>query len=180
MQHPSNRLTGRALLSLVLLSSPWSGVAAAESTTERNQRLVERAFANWSAGRGSLFDDLLSPTVVWTIQGSGPAAGTYHGREDFLERAVRPFAQRLATPIVPRVQAIWAREDQVVVRWNGTATARDGAPYRNEYVWIFKLDGTRATQVEAFLDLVPYQDVIDRIALADSSSARPTGARQAP
>jgi len=74
MQHPSNRLTGRALLSLVLLSSPWSGVAAAESTTERNQRLVERAFANWSAGRGSLFDDLLSPTVVWTIQGSGPAA----------------------------------------------------------------------------------------------------------
>ncbi|WP_027599681.1 nuclear transport factor 2 family protein [Pseudomonas sp. MOIL14HWK12:I2] len=178
--NPAKRLTGSVLLALPLLSTLWSGVAAAESTAERNQRLVERAFANWSAGRGSLFDDLLSPTVVWTIRGSGPAAGTYHGREDFLQRAVRPFAQRLATPIVPRVEGIWAREDQVVVRWMGTATARDGAPYRNEYVWIFRMDGARATQVEAFLDLVPYQDVIDRIALADSSPAMPSAERQAP
>ncbi|WP_145150408.1 nuclear transport factor 2 family protein [Pseudomonas oryzihabitans] len=178
--NPAKRLTGSALLALALLSVLWSGVAAAESTAERNQRLVERAFVNWSAGRGSLFDDLLSPTVVWTIQGSGPAAGTYHGREDFLKRAVRPFAQRLATPIVPRVEGIWAREDQVVVRWMGTATARDGAPYRNEYVWIFRMDGARATQVEAFLDLVPYQDVIDRIALADPSPAMPSAKRQAP
>ncbi|MDK4199289.1 nuclear transport factor 2 family protein [Pseudomonas sp. HR1] len=178
--NPTKRLTGSALLALALLSVLWSGVAAAESTAERNQRLVERAFANWSAGRGSLFDDLLSPTVVWTIRGSGPAAGTYHGREDFLQRAVRPFAQRLATPIVPRVEGIWAREDQVVVRWMGTATARDGAPYRNEYVWIFRMDGARATQVEAFLDLVPYQDVIDRIALADPLPAMPSAERQAP
>lgn len=178
--NPAKRLTGNALLALALLSVLWSGVAAAESTAERNQRLVERAFANWSAGRGSLFDDLLSPTVVWTIRGSGPAAGTYHGREDFLQRAVRPFAQRLATPIVPRVEGIWAREDQVVVRWMGTATARDGAPYRNEYVWIFRMDGARATQVEAFLDLVPYQDVIDRIALADPLPAMPSAERQAP
>ena len=178
--NPAKRLTGSALLALALLSVLWSGVAAAESTAERNQRLVERAFANWSAGRGSLFDDLLSPTVVWTIRGSGPAAGTYHGREDFLRRAVRPFAQRLATPIVPRVEGIWAREDQVVVRWMGTAIARDGAPYRNEYVWIFRMDGARATQVEAFLDLVPYQDVIDRIALAATSPAMPSAERQAP
>lgn len=178
--NPAKRLTGSALLALALLSVLWSGVAAAESTAERNQRLVERAFANWSAGRCSLFDDLLSPTVVWTIRGSGPAAGTYHGREDFLRRAVRPFAQRLATPIVPRVEGIWAREDQVVVRWMGTATARDGAPYRNEYVWIFRMDGARATQVEAFLDLVPYQDVIDRIALTDPSPALPSAERQAP
>ncbi len=178
--NPAKRLTGSALLALALLSVLWSGGAAAESTAERNQRLVERAFANWSAGRGSLFDDLLSPTVVWTIRGSGPAAGTYHGREDFLQRAVRPFAQRLATPIVPRVEGIWAREDQVVVRWMGTATARDGAPYRNEYVWIFRMDGARATQVEAFLDLVPYQDVIDRIALAAPSPAMPSAERQAP
>lgn len=178
--NPAKRLTGSALLALALLSVLWSGVAAAESTAERNQRLVERAFANWSAGRGSLFDDLLSPTVVWTIRGSGPAAGTYHGREDFLQRAVRPFVQRLATPIVPRVEGIWAREDQVVVRWMGTATARDGAPYRNEYVWIFRMGGARATQVEAFLDLVPYQDVIDRIALADPLPAMPSAERQAP
>lgn len=44
--NPAKRLTGSALLALALLSVLWSGVAAAESTAERNQRLVERAFAN--------------------------------------------------------------------------------------------------------------------------------------
>ena len=61
-----------------------------------------------------------------------------------------------------------AEGDTVVVRWDGTGTAVDGAPYRNDYVWIFELRDGRATRVEAFLDLAAYQAVIDRISLADS------------
>ncbi|MDT3722252.1 nuclear transport factor 2 family protein [Pseudomonas oryzihabitans] len=158
-----------------MLAALVGTAAAAESTTERNRQVIERAFTNWTAGTGSFFEDVISPDVVWTIQGSGPAAGVYRGRQEFLHRAVRPFAQRLATPIVPRVQAIWAQGNQVVVRWKGTATARDGAPYRNEYVWIFDMHDDQAVRVEAFLDLAPYQDVIDRIPLAAEQDSNRAG-----
>ncbi len=163
----SQRLTVSGLLACAVLFSSLSN-AQSRSTPEHNRALIEQAFKDWQAGRGSFFEVILSPEVVWTIQGSGPAAGVYRGREDFLQRAVRPFAQRLAEPIVPNVQAIWAEGDTVVVRWDGTGTAVDGAPYRNDYVWIFELRDGRATRVEAFLDLAAYQAVIDRISLADS------------
>ncbi|KUM43321.1 nuclear transport factor 2 family protein [Pseudomonas sp. EpS/L25] len=173
--NPSNRFAWAALLMLATLICATGTAGAAEPLSERNRQVIERAFADWTSGKGSFFEDVISPDVVWTIQGSGPAAGVYRGRQEFLHRAVRPFAQRLATPIVPRVQAIWAQGNQVVVRWNGTATARDGAPYRNEYVWIFDMHDDRAVRVEAFLDLAPYQDVIDRIPLAAEQDSRRAG-----
>ncbi|MEH3024034.1 MAG: nuclear transport factor 2 family protein [Pseudomonas oryzihabitans] len=171
----SSRFTRTALLALVALVGALANAGAAESRSEHNRQVIQRAFAAWTAGTGSFFEDVIAPDVVWTIQGSGPAAGAYRGRQDFLRRAVQPFAQRLATPIVPRVQAIWAQDAKVVVRWSGTATARDGVPYRNEYVWIFDLDGDRAIRVEAFLDLAPYQEIIDRIPLVDAQSAGTAG-----
>jgi ketosteroid isomerase-like protein len=63
------------------------------------------------------------------------------------------------------VADIWAEGDDVVVHWDGVATAADDAPYRNSYVWIMRMQNLQAVEVTAFLDLVPYDDVIRRIPL---------------
>ena len=91
------------------------------------------------------------------------SGATYASRKDFLERAVQPFVARLATPIRPMVKAIWADGDDVIVHWDGSATAGDGAPYRNSYIWIFRMQDGRAAEVTAFLDLAPYDDVMRRL-----------------
>jgi ketosteroid isomerase-like protein len=101
--------------------------------------------------------------VVWTIAGSGPSAGVYRGRQDFLDRAVAPFRARLAAPLVPTVLGVWADGDQVIARWDGRATAGDGRPYRNSYVWLFTMRGGRAAAVTAFLDLPAYDAVLARV-----------------
>lgn len=44
------------------------------------------------------------------------------------------------------------------------AAARDGRPYHNAYVWIFRLRGGRAAGVTAFLDLAPYDRVVRDVA----------------
>ena len=106
----------------------------------------------------------MAPDVIWTIKGTSPVAGTYRGRDQFLKHAVAPFAARLSSPVRPTVKGIWADRNDVIVHWDGVATAADGAPYRNSYVWIFRMDNLRATEVVAFLDLVPYNDVLRRIA----------------
>lgn len=127
------------------------------------RRAVEAAFERWRGGQGSLFNDLLDPEVVWTIEGSGPYAGVYRGRADLIDRAVTPFSRRIARPIVPTVHRMWSDTETVAVHWSGEATACDGRPYRNDYVWIFTMRGGKATAVTAFLDLAPYEDVIRRI-----------------
>ena len=129
----------------------------------RNELIVSQAFARWAAGGTRFFQKLLSPDIVWTIKGSGPSAGVFRGRQDFLDRAVTPFSSRLSRPVRPTVRDIWSKGDQVVVHWDGEGTARDGRPYRNSYVWIFRMRGGQAVEATAFLDLVPYDDVLRRI-----------------
>ncbi|WP_185982805.1 nuclear transport factor 2 family protein [Aureimonas mangrovi] len=132
---------------------------APDPAAERNAAIVREAFDRWAAG-GSVFDPLLSPELRWTIHGSGPVAGTYD-RESFLEDASIPLVSRLSEPVVPEVHAIWSVGDTVIVRFDGSGTTTSGAPYENQFVWIFQMEDGLVVEAEAFLDLVAYDEVVE-------------------
>lgn len=134
-----------------------------EAPLEQNRAFISAAFDRWAAGGSGFFNEVLALDVVWTIKGSGPSAGTYHGRDDLMARAVRPLATRLSTPVRPVAKRIWAEGNHVVINWDGEALARDGKRYTNSYVWILRMEGGRAAEVTAFLDLAAYDDVLRRI-----------------
>jgi len=125
-----------------------------------NKTIVREAFEKWRAG-GNLFAELLAPDVVWTIPGSDPVAGTYRSVEDFVARASAPLISRLATPLVPEVHNIWADGATVIVRFDGSATTTSGAPYNNQFVWIFRMENGSVVEAEAFLDLMAYRKVVE-------------------
>ncbi|WP_324132383.1 nuclear transport factor 2 family protein [Bosea sp. (in: a-proteobacteria)] len=129
-------------------------------TEVRNKEVVRQAFETWRAG-GNVFETLLVPDVVWTIHGSGPVAGTYRGLQNFIQNASVPLVSRLTTPILPDVRSIMADGDIVSIRFDGSATTTSGAPYRNQFVWIFRMVDGRVVEAEAFLDLVAYQQVVE-------------------
>jgi ketosteroid isomerase-like protein len=145
------------------------GAAAAVATSapstmeDNNKRVITEAFSRWAAGGTSFFNDVLDENVVWRIEGSAPSAGEFRGREIFLERAVRPFAARLSTPVRPTAVRVWADGDHVIAHWQGAGEARDGRRYSNSYAWIFRMHNGKAAEVTAFLDLAPYDDVLRRI-----------------
>lgn len=137
------------------------GTERREATFEEaNKAVVQAAFDRWRAG-GDVFSELLAPDIVWTIHGSGPVAGTYRGIEDFTRRASGPLVSRLTGPVIPKVRSIWADGDVVVIRFDGSATTTSGAPYHNQFVWILRMEGGRAVEAEAFLDLAAYQRVVE-------------------
>lgn len=146
-------------LVLTVTPAPAQTAAAASSVVARNEAVVRDAFARWAAGE-NVFATPLAPDVVWTIPGSGPVAGTYRGREDFVTRASLPLVSRLATPLMPKVHRIWAVGDTVIIRFDASATTTSGAPYRNQFVWIFQMKDGRVVEAEAFLDLVAYDKVV--------------------
>ncbi|APO76024.1 NTF2 domain-containing protein [Rhizobium etli 8C-3] len=161
-----------ALITLALLSLSLPDAAIATTTARQvqaadsaaierqNRAIVEAAFEKWRGGT-YVFAELLAPDVVWTIHGSGPVAGTYRSQKDFIEQASRPLTSRLATPVVPEVHDIFADGDTIIIRFDGTATTTSGAPYRNQFVWIFEMKDGLVVNAEAFLDLVAYQQVVD-------------------
>ncbi|APO95095.1 nuclear transport factor 2 family protein [Xanthomonas vesicatoria] len=127
-----------------------------------NTQCVDAAFARWQAGGTGFFEDLLSPDVVWTIHGSGPSAGTLHGRDTLIDKAVRPLTERLASPLRPLRRQLWADGEHVIVQWQGAANLPNGDIYRNQYVWILRMRDGKAVQVDAYLDLAAYDAVLQR------------------
>ncbi|AHE54263.1 nuclear transport factor 2 family protein [Sphingomonas sanxanigenens] len=162
-------ITRLAAVALAAAALPAAAPVVAEApsvpsaTAARNKQIVTAAFDRWAASGSNIFEELLSADVVWTIEGSGPSAGRFEGREAFVARAVRPFVSRLSTPVRPVAKRIWADGDHVIANWEGEGVARDGAPYRNSYVWIFRMRDGKAVEVTAYLDLVPYDDVLRRV-----------------
>lgn len=161
-----SRLFSSMLFVLAMMSSFFTQASSDKAAAEKNKAFISQAFAKWAAGGSTFFQDVLAEDVVWTIKGTSPAAGTYKGRAVFIEQAVAPFAARLSSFVKPKVNDIWADGNDVVVYWDGAAVAKDGKPYNNSFVWIFRMQDLRATEVIAFLDLTQYDDVINRIALA--------------
>lgn len=162
----ANRLFSSMLLVLAIMTSFFAQASSDKAIAEKNKTFITQAFAKWAAGGSTFFQDVLAEDVVWTIKGTSPAAGTYKGRAVFIEQAVAPFAARLSSFVKPKVNDIWADGNNVVVYWDGAAVAKDGKPYNNSFVWIFRMQDLRATEVIAFLDLTQYDDVINRIPLA--------------
>jgi uncharacterized protein len=141
------------------VESKKATLSIAQAVTDKeaqNKRLVQQAF------KGNIFD-LLTDDVQWTITGSSPLSKTYVGKQQFIDRTVTPLTSRFATPLVPKIRKVYADGDDVIVLWDGTATAKDNRPYRNTYCWIMTLKNRRITNVVAFLDLAAYTDVLNRI-----------------
>lgn len=135
----------------LLLSASISLPSWASDDAEANSALIQKAFDDWRAGQGGIFQ-LLADDAVWVVAGNSPVSGTYRTREAFMEDAVKPITDKLATSIVPTVRQIVAQGPHVVAFWDGQATAKDGSRYENSYSWHMQLENGRITQVTAFLD----------------------------
>jgi hypothetical protein len=161
-----NRTLAACVTAVVFTASSLTTAAPcgqASSTQDDNKRTVTDAFDRWAQGGTTFFTDLLHDDVVWRIKGSGPSAGEFRGRDVFVDRAVRPFASRLSTPVRPTTVKIFADGDHVIAHWEGSGVARDGKPYANSYAWIMRMQDGKAAEVTAYLDLAPYDDVLRRI-----------------
>lgn len=139
------------VVAALLLSASISLPSWASDDVEVNSALIQKAFDDWRAGQGGIFQ-LLADDAVWVVAGNSPVSGTYRTREAFMEDAVKPITDKLATPIVPTVRQIVAQGQHVVAFWDGQATAKDGSRYENSYSWHMQLENGRITRVTAFLD----------------------------
>jgi ketosteroid isomerase-like protein len=139
---------------LTVAMPPLAGASPRSAEETANLATVERAFAEWKAGTGSVFD-LLTPDAIWTILGPTASAGTYT-RDALVREVLTPFNAALATPLRPEVRRMLADGSTVVVLFEAGATLRSGRSYRNSYAWFLELHDGRVVEVTAVLDLHAY------------------------
>jgi ketosteroid isomerase-like protein len=138
--------------------------SARSGQQQRNADLVRDAFALGVGGEDSFYS-ILAEDVEWTVARANEPA-TYTSRAQFLRDGAGPIVSRLTGPIQAEVRELIAEGDVVVARWRGTATARDGRPYVNDYAWVMTMRDEKVVRVTAYLDLVALQELLNRVAPA--------------
>jgi hypothetical protein len=133
-----------------------------DNMEDRNKEIIREGFARWANGTGSIFD-LLTEDAEWTITGRSPVSKTYTSRRQFLDEAITPINERLSVRIVPEVRGIYADGDTVIALWDGTATAKDGKPYKNTYSWFITMKDGRIVKVVAFFDTIEFTELWERV-----------------
>ncbi|WP_233632790.1 Atu4866 domain-containing protein [Parapedobacter sp. ISTM3] len=128
--------------------------------TKAAAEIVAVRFEKWKKGEADFFG-LLADDVVWTVSGKSPVSGTYHGKTDFLERAVNPIIGRLKTPLKPELISLTADSFFVWLHFSARATTKTDEIYENTYIWKMQLTDNKITNCIAFLDTYELTDLMN-------------------
>lgn len=137
-------------LGVIMMTSAFNAPSQNHESTV-NKELIYKAFTNWQKGNNNFFD-LLAENVVWTVSGTSIVSKTYRSKTDFIQHAVMPINAKLTSRIKPEFISLSAEGSTVWLHWKGSARAKSGITYHNEYAWKLEIKNGKITGAIAFLD----------------------------
>src|SRR4051812_38287309 len=103
-------------------------------TIEQNKQLFQHIYAEIARGNAQPLLEHMADDITWTIIGTTVLSGTSHGKQEVIEKILRPLRARLADgPIVFLPDRFIAEGEYVVMQARGQATSKSGKPYNNTY-----------------------------------------------
>jgi len=110
-------------------------------------RLAE---TGWTA---EIFLGALAEDVVWTATGTSPIAGTYRGRDAYIDGIYRRLDERLARWPRPQVERIISDGQWGVVEFSSTeGLGKNGTDYTMRYCWVIHVVEDRVVEVVGYYD----------------------------
>jgi ketosteroid isomerase-like protein len=122
------------------------------SDAAANKQLLQHIFDELSRGNSRPFVEAMADDVVWTVMGRTPWSGSYHGKAKVLRDLLGQLGARLADRYKASAQRIIAEGPYVVVQAQGEAVTKAGAPYNNEYCFIYRVEDGVIKEVTEYLD----------------------------
>jgi ketosteroid isomerase-like protein len=94
----------------------------------------------------------LADDLVWTVTGTSPIAGTYHGRDAYLTGVLKPLAERLESIPTLKVTRLLADGDWASLQLEGRGRGRRGENYDMDYCWMVQVRDAQIVRVIGFYD----------------------------
>jgi uncharacterized protein len=118
-----------------------------------NKQLLQHVYAEISKGNVQPLLDSLADDVEWTIIGSTVLSGTSRGKQEVIDKLLKPIRARLADgPIVFQPERFIAEGEYVVMQAEGRATALSGKPYNNTYCIVCRIVDGKVKEMVDYID----------------------------
>lgn len=90
--------------------------------------------------------------VDWTVRGTHPLAGRYHGKAHFMEATFNRLDGVLREGVKLEVTHLYVDGDSAIAELHSVSTTGEGAKFANDYCWVCRFDGDIIVEVRAYLD----------------------------
>ncbi len=117
-----------------------------------NKELLRHVYTEVSRGDAAPLLAALADDVRWTIIGSTPLSGTFQGKQEVLDKLLKPLTARLTGPIVFTFDRFIAEGDHVVMIAGAEATAVTGRPYNNVYCIVCRFADGKIQEMTDYVD----------------------------
>ncbi len=117
-----------------------------------NKRLLQQIFEELSKGNSELFVASMADDFRWTVTGRTKWSRTYEGKQAVIKELLGPLRARIEGRIRTTAHRLIAEDDFVVVEAQGSNTTKSGAPYNNNYCFVFRLADNQLKEVTEYFD----------------------------
>ena len=95
----------------------------------------------------------MSDDVRWTIIGNTKWSGTMNGKQEIVNRLLKPIFAELETPGSNTTDNVIAEGDYVVVQSHGSGRkTKLGKPYNNTYCIVYKVGDGKIREITEYCD----------------------------
>jgi uncharacterized protein len=117
-----------------------------------NKERIRHMFAELSTGNSRPLVELLADDVAWTVMGHTQWSGTYRGKQTVLKDLLGQLLARLEGRYRASAHRIFADGDYVIAEARAQATTKNGAPYDQEYCFVYRFENGAIKEVTEYMD----------------------------
>lgn len=138
----------------------------------RNREIVERYFEQMRTGAPEI-EALFSEEACWVAPQSSPVGRRHEGKAAVLALMGSGISlYDRSRPMELQIESMAAEGDRVFVEMTIEATTAGGEPYRNHYVFVFRLQEEKIVEIREHLDTLYAQHMLfDPVGPARASEA---------
>ena len=129
-------------------------------TQIENKALVQAIMDARSRRDNAPFLAAMADDFVWRIIGSTAWSGEYVGKNEVMERLLKPLLAQLTAPTHLTATNILADGDHVVVQCHGDATTISGQRYANTYCFVIRIAAGQLRELTEYMDTALVERVL--------------------
>ena len=117
-----------------------------------NKQLIQNMFAELSKGNAEAFLGNMADNVRFTLIGTTKYSGTFNGKQELVEKLLKPLTAQLEGGITLTPENFIADGDYVAMQAKGKATTKSRKSYNNTYCQVFRITNGKVQEVTEYLD----------------------------
>ncbi len=127
---------------------------------EKNAELITKTWQDVVAGNVEAAAANMSDEVSWMIAGNLPGvSGVKKGKaavKEFVGGIRKAFPQGLNS----QISKVHSAGDTVIVELTNTGKAFNGRDYRNEYCFVFEVEGGKIRRIREYVDMLTVKETL--------------------